>query len=306
MKKLVKTFFAALLAFTMTACASDEKDEAAEVKTGTNSTYAYLLDTTDLNKPELDLSNATGKLKSVLDAGVLVIATSPDFPPGQFMSEDGTQVLGSEMMFAKYIADVLGVDLQIETMDFSAVLTAVSTGKVDLALSGFGYKKDRAENFEISYGYSGTDEASCHGLLVYEETVDDYETLEDFSGKHILAQASSLQQMYVEDEIPDADLELVSTLDQAILNMTSGKADAVALPCTTAERYAANSDGLLAKSTVEFDLTPYEDYAGTVMCAAKGETEFMDVLNQIITTVNENQYYTDWYNVAKEQAGIED
>ena len=163
-------------------------------------TYAYLLDTTTLEKPELDLSNATGVLKNVLDKGILTIATSPDYPANEFITDDGT-VYGCEMMLAKYVADCLGVSLKIETMDFSAVLTAVDTGKVDCAFSGFGWKKDRADAFELSVGYTGDDEVTFHTLIIPADKKGEYKTLADFVGKHIVAQASSLQQMYVEDQI---------------------------------------------------------------------------------------------------------
>ena len=163
-------------------------------------TLTYLLDTTNLKKPNLDLSKADGVLKSVLDKGVLTIATSPDYPAAEFITENGT-VYGSEMMLAKYVADCLGVQLKIETMDFNAVLTAVDTGKVDMAFSGFGWKADRAEAFELSTGYVGDSSVSFHTLIVPADQKDNYKSLEDFVGKHIIAQASSLQQMYVEDQI---------------------------------------------------------------------------------------------------------
>ena len=105
------------------------------------------------------------------------------------------------MMLAKYVADCLGVDLKIEAMDFNAVLTAVDTGKVDMAFSGFGWKADRAEAFELSTGYVGDSSVAFHTLIVPADQADNYKSLEDFVGKHIVAQASSLQQMYVEDQI---------------------------------------------------------------------------------------------------------
>ena len=163
-------------------------------------TYNYLLDTTDLVKPNLDLSNATGVLANILKKGVMSIATSPDYPAAEFITEDGT-VYGCEMMLAKYVADCLGVALKIETMDFNAVLTAVDTGKVDIAFSGFGWKADRAEAFELSVGYVGDDSVTYHTLIVPADQADNYHSLSNFVGKHIVAQASSLQQMYVEDQI---------------------------------------------------------------------------------------------------------
>ncbi len=163
-------------------------------------TFNYLLDTTDLEKPVLDLENADGLLKEILDKGSILIATSPDYPANEFITEEGV-VYGCEMMLAKYVADCLGVALKIETMDFNAVLTAVDTGKVDMSFSGFGWKADRAEAFELSVGYVGDDKVSYHTLIVPAKDADQYKTLNDFVGKHIVAQASSLQQMYVEDQI---------------------------------------------------------------------------------------------------------
>ena len=163
-------------------------------------TYNYLLDTSNLEKPVLDLENADGLLKEILDKGFVLIASSPDYPPNEFITEEGV-VYGNEMMLAKYVADCLGVALKIETMDFNAVLTAVDTGKVDMSFSGFGWKADRAEAFELSIGYTGDDKVTYHTLIVPVEAADQYKELSDFVGKHIVAQASSLQQMYVEDQI---------------------------------------------------------------------------------------------------------
>ena len=162
--------------------------------------YLYLLDTEGLKKPELDLSKADGLLKEILDKGFMLVGTSPDYPPNEFITEDAV-IYGSEMMLAKYVCDCLGVSLKIETMDFNAVLTAVDTGKVDIAFSGFGWKEDRAEAFELSIGYTGDDKVSYHTLVVPAGEEDNYQSLQDFVGKHIVAQASSLQQMYVEDQI---------------------------------------------------------------------------------------------------------
>ena len=312
MKNLMKKMFAVILvlAVIMSVAACGNNGSSGK-KTGKNSTYAYLLDTTDLKKPNLDLKKATGKLKAILDNGVLTIATSPDYPAAEFITEDGT-IYGSEMMLAKYIADCLGVDLKIETMDFSSTMAAVDTGKTDLGISGYGWKKDRAENYELSIGYIGDPaEASFHTLICPAGQEDNYNTYADFIGKHIMAQANSLQQMYVEDQILALDsaktteLEFVATLDQAILGLAAGKCDAVAMDGDTAQMYVDQSEGQFAMTGVNFDLSLYDEYEGTVMMAKKGETEFMGVINQILETVKENGYYGQFYKEAKKQAGID-
>ena len=310
MNKVFAGLMAAGLLLT-TGCASTSSNSSSS----TSDWYAgpgYDKLYEELGKADVDLSKADGKLKDILDKGQIVLATSPDYPPSEFVDDQGN-VKGSDIMLAQYIANSLGVDLKVETMDFNAVLTAVDTGKVDIGISGFGYKADRAEQFELSHGYQSSSAAAHHTLLVPAEKADEYKSLADFSGKKIDTQANSLQEMYVTDQIPDADLQKVSTLDQAILELQTGKIDAIALDSTTAKNYAETSDGMFVsvyeKNGVEFDLSQYADESGNVAAVKKGETSLIDAVNQVIDSLAtsgkyESNLYTDMYYAACDAAGV--
>lgn len=313
MKNMNKVF-AGLMAVGLlltTGCASTSSNSSSSTSDWyTGPGYDKLYE--ELGKADVDLSKADGKLKDILDKGQIVLATSPDYPPSEFVDDQGN-VKGSDIMLAQYIANSLGVDLKVETMDFNAVLTAVDTGKVDIGISGFGYKADRAEQFELSHGYQSSSAAAHHTLLVPAEKADEYKSLADFSGKKIDTQANSLQEMYVTDQIPDADLQKVSTLDQAILELQTGKIDAIALDSTTAKNYAETSDGMFVsvyeKNGVEFDLSQYADESGNVAAVKKGETSLIDAVNQVIDSLAtsgkyESNLYTDMYYAACDAAGV--
>lgn len=310
MNKVLAGLMVAGLLLT-TGCASTSTNSSSSTSDWyTGPGYDKLYE--ELGKADVDLSKADGKLKDILDKGQIVLATSPDYPPSEFVDDQGN-VKGSDIMLAQYIANSLGVDLKVETMDFNAVLTAVDTGKVDIGISGFGYKADRAEQFELSHGYQSSSAAAHHTLLVPAEKADEYKSLADFSGKKIDTQANSLQEMYVTDQIPDADLQKVSTLDQAILELQTGKIDAIALDSTTAKNYAETSDGMFVsvyeKNGVEFDLSQYADESGNVAAVKKGETSLIDAVNQVIDSLAtsgkyESNLYTDMYYAACDAAGV--
>lgn len=310
MNKVLAGLMAAGLLLT-TGCASTSTSSSSSTSDWyTGPGYDKLYE--ELGKADVDLSKADGKLKDILDKGQIVLATSPDYPPSEFVDDQGN-VKGSDIMLAQYIANSLGVDLKVETMDFNAVLTAVDTGKVDIGISGFGYKADRAEQFELSHGYQSSSAAAHHTLLVPAEKADEYKSLADFSGKKIDTQANSLQEMYVTDQIPDADLQKVATLDQAILELQTGKIDAIALDSTTAKNYAETSDGMFVsvyeKNGVEFDLSQYADESGNVAAVKKGETSLIDAVNQVIDSLAtsgkyESNLYTDMYYAACDAAGV--
>ncbi len=310
MNEVLAGLMAAGLLLT-TGCASTSTNSSSSTSDWyTGPGYDKLYE--ELGKADVDLSKAEGKLKDILDKGQIVLATSPDYPPSEFVDDQGN-VKGSDIMLAQYIANSLGVDLKVETMDFNAVLTAVDTGKVDIGISGFGYKADRAEQFELSHGYQSSSAAAHHTLLVPAEKADEYKSLADFSGKKIDTQANSLQEMYVTDQIPDADLQKVATLDQAILELQTGKIDAIALDSTTAKNYAETSDGIFVsvyeKNGVEFDLSQYADESGNVAAVKKGETSLIDAVNQVIDSLAtsgkyESNLYTDMYYAACDAAGV--
>ena len=310
MNKVLAGLMAAGLLLT-TGCASTSTNSSSSTSDWyTGPGYDKLYE--EVGKADVDLSKADGKLKDILDKGQIVLATSPDYPPSEFVDDQGN-VKGSDIMLAQYIANSLGVDLKVETMDFNAVLTAVDTGKVDIGISGFGYKADRAEQFELSHGYQSSSAAAHHTLLVPAEKADEYKSLADFSGKKIDTQANSLQEMYVTDQIPDADLQKVATLDQAILELQTGKIDAIALDSTTAKNYAETSDGMFVsvyeKNGVEFDLSQYADESGNVAAVKKGETSLIDAVNQVIDSLAtsgkyESNLYTDMYYAACDAAGV--
>jgi polar amino acid transport system substrate-binding protein len=96
---------------------------------------------------------SSGKtLADVEKAGKLTIATSPDFPPFEYLDEDGS-VVGIEIDILNLICAELGVELDIQQMDFDSVLPGVQTGKYDLGASGISVTPEREENtlFTVPY-----------------------------------------------------------------------------------------------------------------------------------------------------------
>ena len=81
---------------------------------------------------------AADEVETVTD-GKLTVATSPDFAPYEFYSidEDGNPSLaGFDMDLAKYIADKMGLELEVIPMDFDGVLSELSQKNVDLGMAG--------------------------------------------------------------------------------------------------------------------------------------------------------------------------
>ena len=243
--------------------------------------------------------SSQNRLEKILESGKLVLATSPDFAPLEFedLSSGEAQYVGSDIELAKYIAEKLGVELEISAMDFSAVQAAIPSGQADIAISGFAKTEERAQNMELSTPFNITEDGG-QTVLVAKGQGANYTTAEDFSGLQIGAQNGSLQYNLVSSQLPD-DVEIVpvGSLNDGVLMLETGKIDALASDLSNAELLLESHDGI---ETTDF-MFEYSS-EGNVAAVKKGETELIEAVNEIIDEVNELGLYEQWKDEATELA----
>ena len=243
--------------------------------------------------------SSQNRLEMILESGKLVLATSPDFAPLEFedLSSGEAQYVGSDIELAKYIAEKLGVELEISAMDFSAVQAAIPSGQADIAISGFARTEERAQNMELSTPFNITEDGG-QTVLVAKGQGANYTTADDFSGLQIGAQNGSLQYNLVSSQLPeDVEIVPVGSLNDGVLMLETGKIDALASDLSNAELLLESHDGI---ETTDF-MFEYSS-EGNVAAVKKGETELIEAVNEIIEEVNELGLYDQWKDEATELA----
>ena len=194
---------------------------------------------------------------------------------------------------AKYIADKLGVELKIVPLEFAAVLSSVTEGKYDLAISALAYTPERAEAMNLSNGYYFDDEEDGYGLLVREEDVDKYPDAASLADAVIVIQSGSLQEAMVTKQVPAyKELKRVSATTDGFLG--------------TARLYAEANPGVAVANNFRFAVDKETD--GTRIGIPKGEKELTDKINEIVDELVESGQYKAWYDEYEEYAkslGIE-
>lgn len=243
--------------------------------------------------------SSQNRLEKIKESGKLVLATSPDFAPLEFedLSSGEAQYVGSDIELAKYIAEKLGVELEISAMDFSVVQAAIPSGQADIAISGFARTEERAQNMELSTPFNITEDGG-QTVLVAKGQGANYTTAEDFSGLQIGAQNGSLQYNLVSSQLPeDVEIVPVGSLNDGVLMLETGKIDALASDLSNAELLLESHDGI---ETTDF-MFEYSS-EGNVAAVKKGETELIEAVNEIIEEVNELGLYDQWKEEATELA----
>ena len=240
--------------------------------------------------------NKNDLLETIQDKGKVVVGMSADYAPYEFhyIDENGKDVIGGfDVDIANEIASKLGVELVIQEMDFDALVTALPAGKVDLVISGMNPTEERAKVVDFSEVYYN----SQHGILVRAEDVDKYKTFADLEGAKVGAQLGSTQEQIAKAEIPNADLQLLANVNNLILELKSGKVDAIVMEKPVAEMAVKNNPDLaVGEPTYE------EKSVGNAVGVAKYNPELLAKIIEVINELNESGKMDDYILKANELA----
>lgn len=221
----------------------------------------------------------------------LVVGTSADYAPFEFMYPDpnkkGEMVYGGiDVSVAQYVADEMGLTLQVENMSFDNLLTSLDKGDFDMVLAAMEATPDRLENADFSDPYY-TDVPPA--LLVKAANADQYKTLADLNGKSVGAQTATTKLDVVNGIEGATPVPLASVLD-LVNELVYDKVDAILVDGGVAAEYAAaNPELVIADASSELGAAaPY------CIAVAKGDPKGLlpDINAAIAKLTAENKIET--------------
>ncbi len=279
MKKLLALALAAIMAISMVACGGGEETKKT-------------------------------KIDEILEQGYITCAISPDFAPTVFKDPKTGEIMGTDVEYAKYVADYIGkkygktIELKIEELDFTSCMVAVSTNNVHFSVNGFALTDERKQNFIGAgpYGIIPEDENTFHGALVKIGSGFDPKTAEDFKGKKIGTQQASLQYELAKNQLPVdemPDFEFVKDLAVGAMMVKTDKIDALITDSGAGNIMISNNPEL---KMAEFKLVDTSG-EGTYALVNIDEVELGELINEAILDAERNLNYVEireeMTNVAK-------
>ena len=210
-------------------------------------------------------------------AGKLTVATSPDFAPYEFyaIGADGKPVLaGFDVALAGYIANYLGLELEIIPMDFDGVLNELAAGSVDLGVAGLSPDPARMEAMDFSdiYYLGGQAFVTVKGSEGKFPTLADANKAEFTIG----AQNGSIQMDLANENTPDADIVALVKVTDIIAELMGGKLDGAFIETAVAVNYAKNYPELVVLHEVPYDAE------GSAIGVIKGNEALLKGVNEAI------------------------
>ena len=209
-------------------------------------------------------STAAAELTTV-EAGKLTMATNAAFPPYE-MTTDSGEFEGIDVETAQAIADKLGLELQIDDMDFDAALLSVQQGKADIVMAGVTVTDERKNVMDFSDSYA----TGIQSIIVPEGS--DIASPDDLAGKKIGTQRGTTGYIYCSDDFGEDAVVAYDNGLTAVQALNNGQVDAVVIDNAPAKEFVAANPGLVILDTSYAE----EDYA---IGMAKGNTALEDAVN---------------------------
>lgn len=204
----------------------------------------------------------------------LIMATNATFPPYEYYEND--EIVGIDAEIAKAIAENLGMELEIQDVEFDSIITGVQTGKYDIGMAGMTVTDERKENVNFTQSYA----TGIQSIIVKEDSeIKSVDDLFEKGGYKIGVQANTTGDIYTTDDLEAEGLATIERYNKgpdAVAALISGKIDCVVIDNEPAKAFIAANEGLKVLDTNY----AVEDYA---ICVAKENTELLETIDNALT-----------------------
>ena len=243
-----------------------------------------------------------GKLAAIQEKGKIVVCTDAAWAPFEYIGEGG-QPTGIDIEIAQYIADQLGVELEVSNIAFDTIPTALVNGDADLALACITITDERKEQMAFTDPYTSVQQ---YMVVTADSKIA---SMDDLAGKMIGTHLGTTGDFLVSDEVESGVLagsgaqnNQYKALPDAAEELKSGTLSAIVCDSVLAENLVtANGDALKCFPVVYADGTEAEvENIGAAM--AQGDDEFTAKINEIIQELVANGQIDEWFVKHSEEA----
>ena len=277
MKKFLALLLALVMVFALAACGSEASDPTADPNA--SATPAATPEPTENPYEGMSLEEIIPELDFAVD-GKLTIGTSPDFAPYEFYAlVDGEpQLAGFDMALAQYIADALGVELNVVPMGFNGIIGELMTGNIDLGLAGFSPDPEREDSADFSDLYY----MGGQSFVIRAADAEKYTSYEDFDGLSVGAQLGSIQYNLAMENTPNANIMGLTKVTDIVAELVSGHLEGAFIETVVAESYVKQYPDLMIAWEVEYDTE------GSAVAVQEGDAAWLAAVNLIIADAIES------------------
>lgn len=211
---------------------------------------------------------------TLVQDGTLTVATSPDYPP--FENLENGEAVGLDIDIAQAIADKLGLKLEVKSLQFDGILTAIAAGgQADLGISGFTVDPERAKTVDFSDTYY-VDDLAVAAMKGGSVNKDNAAEELNKAGVIIAVQSGTSGESYCQENFPNATIQPYGNSTDAFAAMQAGQANYVCTNYAVVQRMLASA---YTDAEIVLPVATGEEYAVAV---SKDNPQLLEAVNKAI------------------------
>ncbi len=185
------------------------------------------------------------QLDKILEAGKVVVGTSADYPPFEFVDDAGN-MMGFDVELMNEIAKRMGVTVEWTDMPFDSLIASVQGGKIDMSIAAFNYDEERDTMVDFSDAYYTSEDA----FVVLEDFTGDLSVPENLANFKVGAQSGTTQDGWITDNLvtaglmDEANFSRYERVDQAALDLQAGRIEVLMADYIPAQAIVAQFGGM--------------------------------------------------------------
>ncbi len=220
------------------------------------------------------------------DYTTLRIGMDASFPPFESVDQQG-QIVGFEVDYANAICAKIHVTCTFQNQDWDGVIPALLSSKFDVIFSSMNITDARKEKVIFSQVYYAPQPVFAGRA---EEKSNDVSPAA-LKGKTIGTQSSTIHVNYLEKYYPDADVKLYPTLDEANLDLASGRLDYVVGDSIVEGNFIDKRGNGCCRTVSNIQRVLAIHGPGIGAAFRPGDTELRDKFNQAIDDLDADGTY---------------
>jgi len=232
-------------------------------------------------------SDGNNLLETVKSTGVLRVGTSSDSAPWSFKDENDEHV-GFDMDLIREIASRMGAAVEITDMSFDALVAAVQTRKVDVAICSMGAKEERKKHVDFSQMYH----QQLNVYVVRTDNAAAFSEMEDIAAYKVGVQSGTLPEQYITElvdagKMSESQVSHYEKSEELYLDLSNGRYEVLAGDIGQTKAFIEK----MPEIKIAFECSFYG--TGENIAVPKDEPEFIAEIDRIIDELREEGFLSE-------------
>jgi polar amino acid transport system substrate-binding protein len=213
----------------------------------------------------------------------LRIGTEGAYPPFNMVDENGN-LHGFDIDIANALCAEMERECTFVIQDWDGIIPGLLAGKYDAIVASMSVTEERRQAVDFTNKY-WTNKLQ----FIAPKDVDLDISAEGMSGMSVGAQRATISAQWVEENIPDAELKLYDTQENAYLDLAAGRIDAIIADMLVNYEWLESDAG----ADFEFKGEPVFENDLIAIALRKGNEDLVEEINAAIDAIVEDGTYAE-------------